>query len=355
MTTDRRVLITRWPALATCPEAGAWLQLQADLGLAPRTIEAYARGLADYLSVCQRAGHDPLEAGRAEIASYVRDLAARPNRRGSNVVAFDSGVGLANATLQQRLVAVRLFYDHLVEEGRRETNPVGRGRYTPTHAFGGHRDRGLVPRFVKLPWIPSDAQWRTILDAARVEPLRNRCMLALAYDAALRREELCLLRSDDVDPAFRTLRVRAETTKSRRERIVPYSAATGQLLRAYLQERRALSQARGPLFLSVSRRNRAAAITPWTWSKVVRGIAVRASMDRFSTHTLRHLCLTDLARAGWELHAIATFAGHRSLTTTLQYIHLSGRDLAAKLARSMAEAHAWRVAQIGELLGSTPC
>jgi integrase/recombinase XerD len=35
-----------------------------------------------------------------------------------------SGVGLASATLQQRLMAVRLFYDHLIEEGRRETNPV---------------------------------------------------------------------------------------------------------------------------------------------------------------------------------------------------------------------------------------
>ncbi|WP_344598945.1 hypothetical protein [Streptomyces violaceusniger] len=39
-------------------------------------------------------------------------------------------------------------------------------------------------------------------------------MLALAYDAALRREELCSLRTDDLDPAHRTLRVRAETTKN---------------------------------------------------------------------------------------------------------------------------------------------
>jgi integrase len=146
---------------------------------------------------------DPLVAGRAEIAKYVRDLAVRPNRRGPNVVAIDSGVGLANATLQQRLVAVRLFYDHLIEEGRRETNPVGRGRYTPAHSFGGQRERGLVPRFRKLPWIPSDEEWRQILEAARQEPLRNRFMLALAYDAALRREELCLLRTDDLDPAFR--------------------------------------------------------------------------------------------------------------------------------------------------------
>src|SRR5205823_13733557 len=90
-----------------------------------------------------RLGLDPLNAGRAEIARSVRDLRERPSRRGVNVVALDSGVALANATLQQRLVAVRLFYDHLVEEGKRETNPVGRGRYTPTHSFGGHREREI--------------------------------------------------------------------------------------------------------------------------------------------------------------------------------------------------------------------
>ena len=54
-------------------------------------------------------------------------------------------------------------------------------------------------------------------------------------------------------------------------------------------------------------------------------------MPRFSTHATRHLCLTDLARMGWELHAIASFAGHRSTESTLKYIHLSGRDLADKL------------------------
>ena len=58
-----------------------------------------------------------------------------------------------------------------------------------------------------------------------------------------------------------------------------------------------------------------------------------AGVPRFSTHTTRHLCLTDLARMGWELHAIATFAGHRHTDSTLHYIHLSGRDLADKLAR----------------------
>ncbi|MGH3407219.1 MAG: site-specific integrase [Streptosporangiaceae bacterium] len=87
------------------------------------------------------------------------------------------------------------------------------------------------------------------MEVFRAEPVRNRVMLALAY-AALRREELCCLRTDDLDPARRMLRVRAETTKTRRERVVPYSAPTGVLLGEYLRHRAGISRARGPLFLS---------------------------------------------------------------------------------------------------------
>jgi integrase len=61
--------------------------------------------------------------------------------------------------------------------------------------------------------------------------------------------------------------------------------------------------------------------------------------------------LTDLARANWDIHEIATFAGHRSIQTTMLYIHLSGRDLAKKLARGMAEIHAVRVTAMREVLG----
>jgi site-specific recombinase XerD len=338
----------RFPQIATFSPARTWLTIQSDLGLARTTIDAYGGALQDYLTFCAHHRIDPETATRAQVALYVGDLLNRPHRQGRNVIHFASGGGLANATIQQRLVAVRLFYDYLVEEGQRETNPVGRGRYTAGKGFGSKRDKALVPRFTKLPWIPTEEQWQAILAVACQEPIRNRVMLSLAYDAGLRREELCGLRSDDLDPAYRTVRVRAETTKGRRERVVPYSAATAVLLQAYLAHRRTLSTARGLLFLSESPRNRAAPITLWTWSKVIRRIALRADVPQFSTHTLRHLCLTDLARAGWELHAIATFAGHRNLTTTLQYIHLSGRDLAEKLAHGMAQIHAWRTQALTE-------
>ena len=45
----------RFPALATSPPALAWLSMRADLGLAPRTIDAYARGLSEYLTFCTEA------------------------------------------------------------------------------------------------------------------------------------------------------------------------------------------------------------------------------------------------------------------------------------------------------------
>jgi hypothetical protein len=151
MTADARRLAERWKVIGACPEALAWLKIQADLGLAPRTIEAYARGLTDYLAICDRDGVDPVLAERSDVARYVHDLKERPSHRGTNVVHFESGVGLANATLQQRLVAVRLFYDYLMEEGRRDSNPVGRGA---THQANSSGSIASVALFLGLSNSP---------------------------------------------------------------------------------------------------------------------------------------------------------------------------------------------------------
>jgi hypothetical protein len=152
----------RWelyPLLAPGSQARLWLSAQANLGLATNTIDAYGRGLSDFFSFCASSSLSPESATRADVSAYVRDLTQRPNPRGANVRAIDSGAGLSNATLRQRLTAVRLFFDYLIEEGLRQDNPVGRGRYTPGKAYGGHRDRGLIPRYRKVPWIPSEEQW----------------------------------------------------------------------------------------------------------------------------------------------------------------------------------------------------
>jgi len=340
----------RYPRTAEFDLARRWVTIQVNLGLARNTIDAYSRALEDYLGFSHRQSADVTSAARDHIAAYVHDLTSRPNARTSKTVTLGAEKGLANATLQQRITALRLFYDFLMEEGIRPSNPVGRGRYTPGKGFAGIRDRGLIPRYTKLPWIPNDEQWRCILAAARKQIMRNRLMLALAYDSTLRRQELCRLEVNDIDPAFQTIRIRAENTKNRLARIVPYSKAAGELLTAYLSRRRELTHDRGRLFISESRRNRGKPISIWAWSKVVHDLAAESGMIEFTTHTSRHLCLTDLARDNWDIHEIARFAGHRSIQTTLLYIHLSGRELGAKIARGMAEIHAQRNKLTTEIL-----
>jgi integrase/recombinase XerD len=327
----------------SCEHANTWFRIQANLGLAPNTLHAYGRSLNDFLAFTNQSVADAVNASREHVSAWVRDLLSRPNHRADKSILIDSGAGLSNATLQQRITAVRLFYDFLIEEGMRSTNPVGRGRYTPRNGFAPEGPRGLLPRFHKLPWIPNDAQWAAIIATALRESLRNRLMLALSYDCALRREELCAIDTKDIDPSSRLIRILAENTKNRRERVVPFSEASAQLFGAYLQERSGLSRQRGALFLSRSRRNTGRPISIWTWSKVVEGISERSGVLEFTTHTARHLRLTDLARANWDLHGISTFAGHRNVQTTLLYIHLSGRELAAKVAAGMDQIHALRL------------
>lgn len=322
----------------------AWLTIQKNLGLRRNTIDAYTRALKEYATFCLDSDIEIETATREHVSRYIRALLTRPvlyARDGDSAVRT-----LSNSTVCQRITVVRLYYDYLIEEGVRDTNPVGRGSRV-RNRNNTSISRPVIQRFHKMPWIPSDVEWSQLLRQAKNESIRNRLMFSLAYDAALRREELCLISIADLDPSRRLLHIKAETTKGRRDRVVPFSPTTGKLLALYLRWRRRASQARTALFVSESPRNSGSPITMWTWSKVVQRIANAAAVPQFSTHTFRHLCLTDLARAGWELHEIATFAGHRNISTTMLYIHLSGRDLEAKL-RTFASFRQERLASIAE-------
>ena len=81
----------------------------------------------------------------------------------------------------------------------------------------GRGTRGLLPRYQKLPWIPSDQEWQHLLHGLGEERLRTQVMLMLAYDGALRREELVRLEMSDFDFAYqqiRASRAREERTRT---------------------------------------------------------------------------------------------------------------------------------------------
>lgn len=321
-----------FPRLQRTPTAVVWLDFLRAVGRAPLTLDAYARALDGFLAFCERHDHDPEQVSLSVVADYLGAMRER---------------GLSGATLRQALCVVRLWSEHLVGLGVRADNPVPEGS---SRAHGGSYAAprlgarpgraGLLPRTVRFPWVPTDDEWLRFLRAASTRGVRDRLMLAIAYSGALRRQEVVGLAVADVDPAHRLVTVRPEVAKRGRGRVVAYPREATPLLVAYLDRRRALSAVPGPLFLSESNRNRGRPLSKWTWNDVVGQIARAAGLPQFTPHTLRHLRLTHLAVKGLGLHEIATYAGHRSLESTMAYVHLSGRHIDERVTATLLEVEA---------------
>ena len=301
----------RYPLVAGSPHARAWLTIQADFGLAAqhhRGLRARAAGVPRLQRSSAR--WRPTLADREHIAAYVRDLAARPNPRGAALRVLDAGRGPRQrhppAAAHRRPAVLRL--PDRGGRARRTTPSAGaatrRARASAARATGGS-SRATS----KLPWIPArrasgGASWRR----RAAEPLRNRLMLALAYDAALRREELCALATGDLDPA------RAAAARPRRDHqgaagsaSCPTPRPTGHALRRLpAPPPRPQPRARAALPLRVAPQPRRSPSRSGPGRRWSRASPPRRRCRGSRTHTLRHLCLTDLARAGWDIHEIAT-------------------------------------------------
>ena len=66
--------------------ARAWLVLESNLGLAANTLDAYGRGLEEYIAFSAGKDTAVVTATRDHIAAYIRYLTTRPSRRAPNAV-----------------------------------------------------------------------------------------------------------------------------------------------------------------------------------------------------------------------------------------------------------------------------
>src|SRR5947209_15050082 len=85
----------RYPFVAAHDLAKAWLTTETLLGLASNTLDAYARGLDDFLGFCQKTAIEPVTATRGDLARYVGDLRERPHpqtHQGTPDVAPSTGL-----------------------------------------------------------------------------------------------------------------------------------------------------------------------------------------------------------------------------------------------------------------------
>ncbi|MCB2410757.1 tyrosine-type recombinase/integrase [Hymenobacter lucidus] len=295
--------------LGDYPSASNWLMTKSACGCADNTVMSYTYVLLDYFKYCVQHQIDHHLATSEEILNYFVSLKER---------------SLLDASRKHRLAVLRLYYSFLKEENICATTPI-----KASLSFRGKLTRA---------WVPDAEQWDKVIDVLYEEPLRNRLMLSLAYDCALRRGELCALLISDVGigSAGDIVSIRHETTKTRRARRVRFSEGTKRLLIQYLAARSTRPvRPDTALFVSESKRNRGQHISIWTWTSVMKDIASRTKLPRLTTHTIRHLSITNKAEDGWALHEISHFAGHANLSSTLRYIHPRRDDVRDSIGKAL--------------------
>ena len=152
--------------------------------------------------------------------------------------------------------------------------------------------------------------------------LRDRALLAVLYGAGLRRSEVVQLDLSDYDPLHKTLRVLG---KGNKERAVPLSSGVVVLLEAWLARR---TGAAGRLFLPLSRggrvlfetaRGEPRGLTGQAVLVIVRKLAVRGGVARFSPHDTRRTFISELLDAGADVSTVQQLVGHANVNTTVRY------------------------------------
>ena len=267
-------------------------------GLAPRTIEAYARDLARFAGYLEGQGVGRLARIRREhLTGFAAAL---------------EGEGLAARSRARTLVAVRRLLRHAGAAGALQEDP--------TEGLASPRLDRALPRILR----PEESA--ALIEAAGSPDalgLRDRAMLEVLYGAGLRVGELVAVPQDALDRRAGWLRVLG---KGRKERIVPLGRPALEALDAYLEQARpqlarASKRRSEALFLS----RRGSAMTRQNFFTRLRGIARRAGIpsERVSPHVLRHAFATDLLEGGADLRAVQSMLGHADLSTTQIYTHVS--------------------------------
>ena len=228
------------PLVAQNSITRAFIEQMAKERKSQSTIENYSRDLNDFLSafpdipfselleaddvsrllttsiVCCGSGKRNEEMGKHSVAQQhyptSLDLTSHPRRSGgmwAPYAAFTAGV-----------FDCAHRHDSL--------NPVREG-------IRG-RERGLVPVPTSVPWIPDERQWKAILTHVLTNcSTRDQAIVLLAHDGALRREEIVLLRVDDIDWRTHTIAIRPEITKNKLPGTIVLSHPTWSRLKEYVE------------------------------------------------------------------------------------------------------------------------
>jgi tyrosine recombinase XerC len=177
----------------------------------------------------------------------------------------------------------------------------------------------------RLPRYLSEADMQRLLELPRQSrhraSLRDSALLELLYSSGLRIDELCHLNVEDIDLWSGMVRVFG---KGGRERLVPLSQMAQKTVHAYIESRPASLRRAAPLYLN----NRATRLSDRGARNIVGKWVKQAALhQKVSPHSFRHSFATHLLDRGCDLKSVQEMLGHRHLTTTQVYTHVSPERL----------------------------
>lgn len=221
----------------------------------------------------------------------------------------------ARSTIARKLASLRSFFKFAMREGIATTNPAKPLR-NPRQSR-------------KLPHVLSNEEVGRLLVAPPgndTAGLRDRAILETMYSAGLRVSELVGLRDGDLDFGQGITRVRG---KGRKERISPLGSFAIDAIKAYAGRRRRSTESEllgraAPVFVN---RFGNLLTTRSVGRMLDKYIAVAGLDTRTSPHTLRHSFATHLLDRGADIRSVQELLGHKSLTTTQIYTHVSATNL----------------------------
>ena len=283
------------------------------------TGRAVRSDLAIYAEWCADRGRKALPATSQTLATFIDDMArtrapATVCRYGASIGAAHRAVGCARALKNPRVrLALKRMYRR---KGRRQRQVQG------------------------LTWAMRERLLESV--GERLIDVRNRALVAVAYDAMLRRSELVSLRVDDLTyerQGDATLLVRhSKTDGEGRGEIVYLAPDTVALVRTWLERG---GMCGGRLFRSVTRSGTLGeSLDPSQVPRIIKGMAQRAGLppalvEELSGHSPRVGAAQDMIAAGIELPAILQAGRWKSAAMVKHYgERVLARDGgAAQLAR----------------------
>jgi integrase/recombinase XerC len=280
--------------------------LSSEKGYSVNTSRAYLRDLNEFADFLVQSG---MRGGKNQNKTYdfkvneVRSLMIR----GYLGLLYKKN---KKSTIARKLSAIRSFFRHLIKHGIIQNNPAEL-IHTP-------KQEQTVPAYLTV-----DDMFR-LLDSIKTNNrlgLRNRAIFETLYSTGIRVSELAGMNVFNVDFTRSMIRVLGKGDK---ERIVPIGDKALMAIKAYrdkLHRETDLQIKRdGPLFLNKNNGR----LTPRSIARILDKLVKECSlMVPVSPHALRHTFATHMLDAGADLRVVQELLGHKSLSTTQKYTHVS--------------------------------